>query len=177
MFGMGMGVLASILLQIGASLEYIYLAMGILIGPAVIPITLSVIWRKANRRAIITVALTGLFGGITCRLATAVLTYGNISIFSTGHSMPLLVGNIASISLSGAISIIGSLLRPENFNFGVMKQRIVVVDEKIRSIIEKDSDDYILKGIAQLQIRNSNINHISYNLAATSLLLRLRFHL
>jgi nucleotide-binding universal stress UspA family protein len=34
-----------------------------------------------------------------------------------------------------------------------MKQRIVVVDEKIRSIIEKDSDDYILKGIAQFSYK------------------------
>ena len=37
-FGMGMGVLASIILQVGASLEHVHLSMRILIGPAVIPL-------------------------------------------------------------------------------------------------------------------------------------------
>ena len=50
-FGLGMGLLASILLQIGASLQYMYLAMGILIGSAVIPISLSVVWNKTNKVA------------------------------------------------------------------------------------------------------------------------------
>jgi Na+/proline symporter len=40
-FGIGMGMLASILLQVGASLQYVYLRMGIWIGSAVIPILLS----------------------------------------------------------------------------------------------------------------------------------------
>ena len=48
-FGLGMGLLASILLQIGASLQYMYLAMGILIGSVVIPISLSVVWNKTNK--------------------------------------------------------------------------------------------------------------------------------
>jgi urea-proton symporter len=45
-FGLGMGILSSFLLQLGASLQYIYLAMGILIGPAVVPIALTVSWKK-----------------------------------------------------------------------------------------------------------------------------------
>lgn len=148
-FGMGMGVLVSILLQIGASLQYVYLAMGVLIGPAVVPITLSVIWKGANRRAITAGALVGLLGGVICWITTAGLLYGTISISSTGQSIPLLVGNIMSISISGAISVVGSLLKPEEFNFSVMKQRIVVVDERIRSILQKDSDESILKSLAR----------------------------
>ena len=58
-----------------------------------------------------------------------------------------------SISISGAISVLGSLLKPEDFNFSVMKLKIVVVEERSRSIIERDSDDYVLKGIAQFSYR------------------------
>jgi urea-proton symporter len=47
--GIGMGILASILLQVGTSLQYVYLTMGIWIGSAVIPILLSVIWKKTNK--------------------------------------------------------------------------------------------------------------------------------
>ena len=35
-----------------------------------------------------------------------------------------------SISISGAISVLGSLLKPEDFNFSVMKLKIVVVEER-----------------------------------------------
>lgn len=47
--GIGMGILASILLQVGTSLQYVYLTMGIWIGSVVIPILLSVIWKKTNK--------------------------------------------------------------------------------------------------------------------------------
>jgi urea-proton symporter len=58
-----------------------------------------------------------------------------------------------SISISVAISVLGSLLKPEDFNFIVMTQKIVEAEERIRSIIERDSDDYVLKGIAQFSYR------------------------
>ena len=41
-FGLGMGGLAVILLGMGLSLGFVYLAMGILIGSAVIPIALTI---------------------------------------------------------------------------------------------------------------------------------------
>ena len=58
-----------------------------------------------------------------------------------------------SISISGVISVLGSLLRPEDFNFSVMKQKIVVVEKRSKSIIERDNDDYVLRGIAQFHYR------------------------
>lgn len=47
--GIGMGILVSILLQMGVSLQYVYLTMGIWIGSGVTPILLSVIWKKMNK--------------------------------------------------------------------------------------------------------------------------------
>ena len=140
-FGLGMGLLASILLQIGASLQYVYLAMGILIGSAVIPISLSVVWNKTNKVAAVSAALIGLASGLMAWIITADIMYGEVSISSTGKNIPLLVGNVVSISTGGAITIAGSLLKPDKFNFKVMKQKILVVDDKIRSIIEQDSDE------------------------------------
>jgi len=107
-FGLGMGLLASILLQIGASLQYMYLAMGILIGSAVIPISLSVVWNKTNKVAAVSAALIGLASGLIAWIITADILYGEVSIFSTGKNIPLLVGNVVSISTGGAIAIAGS---------------------------------------------------------------------
>jgi SSS family transporter len=152
-FGLGMGLLASILLQIGASLQYVYLAMGILIGSAVIPISLSVVWNKTNKVAAVSAALIGLASGLIAWIITSDILYGEVSISSTGKNIPLLVGNVVSISTGGAIAIAGSLLKPDKFNFRVMKQKILVVDDKIRSIIEQDSDERFLKSAAKFSYR------------------------
>jgi len=50
-FGLGMGGLAVVLLNMGLSLGFVYLAMGIIIGAAVIPIALTILWRRTNRVA------------------------------------------------------------------------------------------------------------------------------
>ncbi len=152
-FGLGMGILASILLQVGASLQYVYLAMGILIGSAVVPISLSVVWKKTNKSAVISAAIIGLLCGVVAWISSAIILYGQVSLFSTGQNIPLLVGNVVSISTGAAISLIGSILKPDNFNFSVMKQRILVVDDKIRSIIQQDSDEKVLKSAAQFSYR------------------------
>ncbi len=152
-FGVGMGILASILLQVGASLQYVYLAMGILIGSAVAPITLAIVWKKTNKIAATSAAIVGLVIGVGSWVGSANVIYGEISIYSTGQNTPLLIGNVTAISVGALVSIIGSRIRPENFNFAVMKQRILVADERIRSMIEHDSDEGFLRKSAQFTYR------------------------
>ena len=154
-FGLGMGLLSSLLLQLGASLQYIYLAMGILIGPAVVPIALTVSWKKTNKTSVILGPLAGLISGIISWLSSTWMLYGQLTIAATGETTPLLIGNIVSISVGAGVVLVGSLMKPENFNFEVMKQRILVVDDKIRSIIEKDTDDSQLRLYAKLTRRYS----------------------
>jgi SSS family transporter len=127
-FGIGMGILASILLQVGASLQYVYLTMGIWIGSAVIPILLSVIWKKTNKVGAIAGCLVGLVSGISVWIMSAYILYGEVSISSTGEDIPLLFGNITSISVGAALAIVISFIRQNYFNFEVMKQKILVVD-------------------------------------------------
>jgi hypothetical protein len=76
-----------------------------------------------------------------------------VSIFSTGKNIPLLVGNVVSISTGGAVAIAGSPLKPAKFNFKVMKQKTLVVNDRIRSFIEQDSDESFLKSAANFTYR------------------------
>jgi urea-proton symporter len=48
-FGFGMALLAILLVQIGASLQYVYLVMGILIGSAVVPVALCLLWDRTEK--------------------------------------------------------------------------------------------------------------------------------
>lgn len=153
LFGLGMGLTASILFNVGVNLEYVYLTMGILIGSAVAPITLSIMWKKTNRFAAISASIVGLVLGILLWLISANILYGSISISSTGKLIPLLIGNITSIAAGAIISIIGSMIKPENFNFELMKQKIRIVDERIRAIREIEADEKFLKKAAKFSHR------------------------
>ena len=144
-FGLGMGALASLLFMSGVSLQYVYLAMGVLIGSAVAPISLAILWKNTNRYAATAAAIIGLGSGVTVWLGYAFSTSGEISLASTSDMFALLAGNLASILTSLVITVIGSLFRPENFNFSKLKHEIFVVDEKIRKRLEKETNEDSLK--------------------------------
>lgn len=149
-FGIGMGLLASLLFQLGVSLQYVYLMMGILIGSAVAPISLGILWGKASRYAATVAAIVGLLCGVLSWLGSASLIFGEITIASTGDIIPLLVGNLASILVSLTIVLAGSLLFPERFDFSALKQKILVVDDRIRSMIKQDTDEKALRKASTL---------------------------
>jgi urea-proton symporter len=145
MFGFGIGVLSLSLFHIGLNLQYIYLSMGILIGSAVGPISLSLIWKKTNKISASISALFGLLMGVFVWLFSAFSIHGDISVASTSHDIPLLLGNLTSFASGFVLVILGSLIKPDNFNFNITKQRIVVSEERIRSLIKEDNDESLLK--------------------------------
>ncbi len=139
-----MGILASTLFQFGVSLQYVYLLMGILIGSAVAPISFSILWHKTNRYAATSAAIVGLVCGVVAWITSANLASGEITIASTGSLIPLLVGNITAIVTSLAITVIGSMAIPESFDFRILKQKILLVDDKVRSMLKHDTDEQVL---------------------------------
>ncbi len=144
-FGLGMGALASVLFMSGISLQYVYLAMGVLIGSAVAPISLAILWKDTNRYVATSAAIIGLCCGVTVWLGYAFSTSGEISLASTSDMFALLAGNLTSILTSLVITVIGSLFRPENFNFSKLKHEIFVVDETIRKRLEKETNEESLR--------------------------------
>ncbi len=154
LFGVGMGILGSVLFQLGVGLQYVYLMMGILIGSAVAPISLSILWGRTNRYAAIVAALFGLVLGVVVWLGTSYLMYdGQVSIESTGTFTPLLVGNITSILSGLLITLVGSLLFPERFDFRDLKQRILLVDDRMRSTLRRNADAHMLERALKLAKR------------------------
>ena len=152
-FGLGMGALASMLFQFGVSLQYVYLAMGVLIGSAVAPISLAILWKDTNRYAATIASIIGLGCGVTVWLGYAYATSGEISLASTSNMFALLAGNLTSILTRLIITVIGSLFRPENFNFSKLKHEIFVVDEQIRKRLEKETNEESLKNASKFSMR------------------------
>ena len=130
-FGLGMGGLAVVLLHMGLSLGFVYLAMGIIIGSAVIPIALTILWKRTNRVAATSGAIIGFAVALTTwvSVATSLPEFdGVISLASLGHNYSMLFANVAGILTGGVITLVGSLATKSTFEWKDLKEKITLVE-------------------------------------------------
>ncbi|EOY25434.1 Solute:sodium symporters,urea transmembrane transporters [Theobroma cacao] len=129
-FGCFMGLFAVILNKAGVSLGWMYLAMGVLIGSAVLPIAFMLLWRKANAMGAILGTIVGCIFGIITWLSVAAVEYGRVNHDTSGRNAPMLAGNLVSILTGGAIHAVCSLLWPHNYNWDTTRQITIVEKEE-----------------------------------------------
>ena len=159
-FGLGMGGLAVILLGMGLSLGFVYLAMGIIIGAAVIPIALTILWKKTNRVAATLGAIIGLMIAVSTWVITAVSLPdfgGEITLASLGHNYSMLFGNVAGILSGGAIAIIGSLIVNKDFDWNDLKERITLVELSEAESAKVEEDEETLKKAFKFSLKGGGI--------------------
>lgn len=159
-FGIGMGGLAVILLSLGLSLGFVYLAMGILIGSAVIPIALTILWKRTNRIAATLGAIIGLFVAVCTWMAVAVSLPdfgGELSLASLGHNYSMLFGNIAGILTGGAVTLIGSLAARTTFDWKELKERITLVELTEAEAAQVTEDEETLKKAFKFSLKGGGI--------------------
>ena len=159
-FGLGMGGLAVILLGMGLSLGFVYLAMGIIIGAAVIPIALTILWKKTNRVAATLGAIIGLMIAVSTWVITAASLPdfgGEITLASLGHNYSMLFGNVAGILSGGAIAIIGSLIVNKDFDWNDLKERITLVELSEAESAKVEEDEETLKKAFKFSLKGGGI--------------------
>ncbi|KAI3692349.1 hypothetical protein L6452_32163 [Arctium lappa] len=143
-FGCFMGILAVILNKVGVSLGWMYLAMGVFIGSAVIPIAFMLLWRKANAFGAILGTIVGCLLGIITWLSVARVEYGRVNLDTTGRNAPMLAGNLVSILTGGAVHAVCSFLRPQNYDWETTKQITVVEKEKSELAIDEFKEEKLI---------------------------------
>lgn len=127
-----MGVLSILLNAIGLGLGWVYLFMGVVIGSAVVPVSVLLTWRKATAPAVMTGAVVGQILGLISWIVTASIESGEVSVDTLGKNYPMLVGNLFAILSSGFIVIVMSMMNPDDYNWESTKA--------IPMIIEGDTD-------------------------------------
>ncbi|XP_076944569.1 urea-proton symporter DUR3-like [Bidens hawaiensis] len=144
MFGCFMGILAVILNKAGVSLGWMYLAMGVFIGSAVIPIAFMLLWRKANAFGAILGTIVGCVLGIITWLSVTSVEYGRVNLDTTGRNAPMLAGNLVSILTGGAVHAICSLLRPQNYDWETTRQITIVEKEKSELAVDEFKEEKLI---------------------------------
>ncbi|KAM7490937.1 hypothetical protein LguiA_033858 [Lonicera macranthoides] len=144
-FGCFMGLLAVILNKASVSLGWMYLAMGVLIGSAVIPISFLLLWRKANALGAILGPIIGCTCGVITWLSVASIEYGRVNLDTTGRNAPMLAGNLVSIITGGVVHFVCSVLRPQNYEWDTTKQITMVEKEKSELPVEELKEEKLLK--------------------------------
>jgi len=136
-FGILSGVLAIALMKIGLSLGWVYLFMGICIGSAVIPIAFSITWKNCSTAGAVGGAVSGLVGAVITWMCVAKAQTGVITIDSLGGDFPMLAGNVVAIGFSGLVCVVLSLIKPQNYDWALMKE-IPMIESDENAFIGQD---------------------------------------
>eukprot|EP00980_Cylindrotheca_fusiformis_P014906 scaffold4062_cov137-Cylindrotheca_fusiformis.AAC.12 len=145
-FGLFMGALSIALKEIGLSLGWVYLFMGIIIGSAVAPLWLMMKWSKASGTGAIIAAWSGLVLGVIFWLVASQVREGEISIDALGTNESMLVGNLVAILSSALIHVVYSIvIDPQDFDFTTLNTKITLVEEDLRGLSEEEQDPRMLR--------------------------------
>jgi len=149
-FGLCMGGFSIVLFEIGLNLGWVYLFMGVIIGPAVIPLWNLMTWKKASGTGAIIAAWGGLAIGLTAWFVTAVIQSGSISVDTLGTNEVMLSGNLFSILSSGAIHFIYSwFIDPQDYDFTKLDENITLVEDDRRGLSDAEMDPVVLEKAEQ----------------------------
>ena len=162
-FGLGMGALAAILLGMGLSLGFVYLAMGILIGSAVIPIALTIAWSRTTRAGAVSGALVGVvLALITWTGVASAESGGVVDIASLGGAFPMLYGNVVAILSSGLICVVISLAQRKVYDWKLMNPQMKIIQadmsESVKAeIAARAQDEETLKKAYKFSLKGGGI--------------------
>merc|ERR1712232_1128719 len=144
-FAIFMGFLAVFLQTLGFSLGWVYMSMGVIIGSAVGPASLTILMETANGKFIGGGAVGGLILGLFGWAVKANVDSEEVSYDSLGKDWPWVVGNLCAIFGGLLIALVGSLVQPDtSFKWADLNERIPLVDD-IEPPKDADETDEKLK--------------------------------
>ncbi|PSK55453.1 hypothetical protein B9Z65_2842 [Elsinoe australis] len=122
--------------------------LGVLTCPGIFPTTFTILWKKQSKAAAIISPLLGLVTGLATWLGTAHAFYGEITVASTGGTLPCMYGTVASAFSPALYSVVISLVKPANFDWRDYRKEKLAFDSQEdvsathSSIIEEEASSY-----------------------------------
>ena len=90
---------------------------GTIIGAPVVPVILTVLWRKLTNTAVLVGCLGGTGLALISWLVTCRYYYGSLNVTNLVSDYSSLAGSTTSLGSGAIISIVLSLIKPDNYDF------------------------------------------------------------
>ncbi|KAF8249796.1 Na+/solute symporter [Wilcoxina mikolae CBS 423.85] len=121
-FGFIMAAISTGFYYAGVSMGYLYLLMGVIVSSAVLPASLTLLWKKQNVWAVTLSPILGLICSLTAWLVTAKKQYGVITVKTSGENNPMLAGNVVALLAPCLfIPILTYAFGPDNYDYESMR--------------------------------------------------------
>ena len=154
-YGIISGMLAVTLQQLGLGLGWVYNAMGIFIGSAVVPLSCALLWGKCSAVAAILGCVFAQGAAIIAWLVQAKRTskslgwnngQGEVTVESLGLLNAQLAGNCASLFGSIFVTIPISLIWPQNYDWAELRRAtdaniIDAAPDDDSALLDEDGED------------------------------------
>ncbi|KII84039.1 hypothetical protein PLICRDRAFT_57869 [Plicaturopsis crispa FD-325 SS-3] len=112
-----MGCWATILNKASIDLGWLFYFQGVILSPAVIPIALTVSWRKLTRAGVFCGAIIGATLGMLAWMISCWKIYGVINITNLAEPYSAVCSGLTGLLFSGVITVGVSLLNPDDYDF------------------------------------------------------------
>ncbi|KAF4428845.1 DUR3-Urea permease [Fusarium acutatum] len=103
--------------------------LGVLTCPGIFPTVFTILWRKQSKIAAIVSPLLGMATGIAVWLGSASSLYGEVTVASTGKSLPCVYGTVASALSPALYSVVISLIKPANYQWADFRNERLAFDQ------------------------------------------------
>lgn len=117
--------------------------LGVLTCPGIFPTIFTVLWRRQSKAAAVVSPLLGMATGIAVWLGSASALYGEVSVASTGRTLPCLYGTVASALSPGLFSVAISLARPADYDWADFRKERLTLSRGPADVDGGDSDGHL----------------------------------
>lgn len=158
-YGLVMGVFAVALHYIGVSLGFLYRAMGVFIGPAVVPVVYSIMWGRASGLGAMLGALVGLVCGLSVWFGYGASFEGGVTIDNLFRDEVMLSGNLVSILSSGVMCTVVSLVRPDDCDWSTTRA-IALIEDDPNAHIPFEAEEALERALKRIGILGVGITFL-----------------
>lgn len=106
---------------------------------------MTILWNKQSGLAAVVSAVTGLATGLGVWLGTAQALFGEVSVDSTGQTLPCLYGTVASALSPLLYTVILSFIWPDNYDWTRFKEEKLLLDSDTQTE-ESDREEPVRQG-------------------------------
>ncbi|ETS83521.1 hypothetical protein PFICI_05397 [Pestalotiopsis fici W106-1] len=106
----------------GVDMSWLLYAIGNVVNPGVFPTCFTLFWKGQTRMAAIASPIVGIICSFSVWFGTAYAYYGEVSITSTGGTMPCLFGCVTGFLVPLPVSVAISLAQPESFDWNIFQK-------------------------------------------------------